>query len=91
MHLHAPAAPEGAPDARIEILPDHDLGPGEVTLAVGFSSLNYKDALVLADRNGVVRDYPRIPGIDLVGTVLRSADALWRVGDAVIATGWASA
>lgn len=87
LRLHAPSTPGGAPDARIEQLHDDDLSPGEVVLAVAHSSINYKDALALAGRNAIVREYPRIGGIDLTGTVLRSADPRWQPGDPVIAHG----
>jgi putative YhdH/YhfP family quinone oxidoreductase len=87
LRLHAPPTAGGAPQARFETLHDDDLGAGDVTLAVAYSSINYKDALVLAGRNGIVSDYPRIGGIDLSGTVLRSADPRWRAGDRVVAHG----
>ncbi len=87
LRLHAPATAGGAPDARIETLHDDDLSGGDVLLSVAHSSLNYKDALVLAGRNAIVREYPRIGGIDLVGSVLRSNDARWRTGDNVVAHG----
>ena len=87
LRLHAPAGEGGAPQARLETLQDGVLSPGDVIIDVAFSSLNYKDALVLAGRNGIVRDYPRIGGIDLSGTVRVSADARWQHGDRVIAHG----
>ncbi|MDQ2734036.1 MAG: zinc-binding dehydrogenase, partial [Pseudomonadota bacterium] len=82
LRLHAPTVDGNAPAARLETLSDSDLSAGDVTLALAYSSINYKDALVLAGRNGIVRDYPRIGGIDLVGTVCHSADPRWREGDA---------
>ena len=48
----------------------------------------YKDALALAGRPGVIRDYPLIPGIDLVGTVAASDSPRWTPGDRVILNGW---
>lgn len=87
LRMHAPATPGGVPDIRIDRLIDPDLAPGEVLLDVHFSSINYKDALALAGRNGIIRDHPRIGGIDLAGTVRRSADPRWQAGDAVIAHG----
>lgn len=50
-------------------LTDDDLMPGEVTIDIEYSSINYKDGLALTGRPGVIREYPLIPGIDLVGTV----------------------
>jgi acrylyl-CoA reductase (NADPH) len=69
-------------------LTDDDLAPGDVTIDVDYSSLNYKDALALAGKPGVIRSYPLIPGIDLVGTVASSEDPRWKPGDAVVLNGW---
>jgi acrylyl-CoA reductase (NADPH) len=69
-------------------LTDDDLAPGDVTIDVEYSSLNFKDALALAGKPGVVRSYPLIPGIDLVGTVASSEDPRWKPGDAVVLNGW---
>jgi acrylyl-CoA reductase (NADPH) len=69
-------------------LTDDDLMPGDVTVDVEYSSLNYKDALAIAGRPGVIRQYPLVPGIDLVGTVAASESALWSPGDRVILNGW---
>lgn len=69
-------------------LTDDDLAPGDVTIDVEYSSLNFKDALALAGKPGVIRSYPLIPGIDLVGTVASSEDPRWNPGDAVVLNGW---
>jgi acrylyl-CoA reductase (NADPH) len=69
-------------------LTDDDLAPGDVTIDVEYSSLNFKDALALAGKPGVIRSYPLIPGIDLVGTVASSEDPRWEPGDAVVLNGW---
>jgi acrylyl-CoA reductase (NADPH) len=69
-------------------LTDDDLAPGNVTIDVGYSSLNYKDALALAGKPGVIRSYPLVPGIDLVGTVASSEHPRWKPGDAVVLNGW---
>ena len=68
-------------------LDDDDLMPGDVTVDVEYSSVNYKDGLAIAGRAGVIRSYPLIPGIDLVGTVAASDSPLWEVGDRVILNG----
>lgn len=65
-----------------------ELPEGEVLVRVACSSLNYKDGMALAGRRGIVRRYPMVPGIDLAGTVVESADPAYRPGDAVLATGW---
>jgi acrylyl-CoA reductase (NADPH) len=69
-------------------LTDDDLAPGDVTIDVEYSSLNFKDALALAGKPGVIRSYPLIPGIDLVGTVASSEDPRWNPGNAVVLNGW---
>jgi acrylyl-CoA reductase (NADPH) len=69
-------------------LTDDDLAPGDVTIDVEYSSLNFKDALALAGKPGVIRSYPLIPGIDLVGTVASSENPRWKPGDAVLLNGW---
>jgi acrylyl-CoA reductase (NADPH) len=79
--------PDGAV-AVLEQVDDDLLGEGEVTIAVEYSSLNYKDALALTGRPGVIRSHPLIAGIDLAGTVTGSGSALWRTGDRVTVNGW---
>ncbi|QKT06560.1 acryloyl-CoA reductase [Gordonia sp. X0973] len=64
-----------------------DLPAGEVTIAVEYSGVNYKDALAVTPRGGVVRNYPIVPGIDLAGTVVSSDDDAFAPGDAVVAHG----
>jgi len=76
-----------APTAAVETLDEALLPDGEVTIDVERSSINYKDALVLAGRPGLVRDHPHVPGIDLAGTVRHSADAAFSPGDEVLVTG----
>jgi signal transduction histidine kinase len=63
-----------APTVDVETLDDDALPAGEVTVEVTHSSLNYKDALVLAGTPGLVRTYPHVPGIDLAGRVSASED-----------------
>ncbi|MEM9514516.1 MAG: MDR family oxidoreductase [Actinomycetota bacterium] len=79
---------DDGPVGAIEELTDADLPDGDVTIDVEYSSLNYKDGLALTGKNRVVRTYPMVPGIDLVGTVRDSTSAEYRPGDAVISTGW---
>lgn len=61
---------------------------GEVLVKVAYSTVNYKDGLVLNGKGGLVRDYPRIPGIDFSGVVEHSSDERYKPGDEVILTGW---
>src|SRR6202034_3909612 len=65
------------------------LMPGEVTIRVTHSTLNYKDGLALTGKSPVVRRFPMIPGIDFAGTVESSAHPGWKAGDKVILNGWA--
>jgi acrylyl-CoA reductase (NADPH) len=74
--------------ASVETLSRSDLPPGEVTIRVLYSSVNYKDALALTPKGGVVRDYPIVPGIDLTGEVVESQSSDFGVGDQVLAHGY---
>lgn len=62
------------------------LDPGEVTIRVAYSSVNYKDALAATGTGRIIRRYPCIGGIDLSGTVIASSDSRFKAGDPVIAT-----
>ena len=75
-------------DAGIRTLATADLGPGDVTIRVEWSAVNYKDAMVTRPGNRVARISPLIPGVDLVGTVVASAAATLEAGRAVIAHGY---
>lgn len=74
--------------ASVETLHPSDLPPGDVTIRVLFSSVNYKDALALTPNGGVVRDYPIVPGIDLTGEVVESRSPEFSVGEKVLAHGY---
>ncbi len=67
---------------------ENDLMDGDVTVAVEWSTLNYKDGLAITGRAPVVRRFPMIPGIDFVGTVETSSHPDWKPGDRVILNGW---
>ena len=73
---------------RIEAVDEERLPPGEVTVAVECSTLNYKDGMILQGVGRLVRNYPHIPGIDFTGTVERSDSPEFAPGDPVILTGW---
>ena len=68
--------------------PKDTLPPGDLTVRVAYSSLNYKDALSATGNPGVTKTYPHTPGIDAAGTVLESADERFSVGDEVIVTSY---
>ncbi|MDA0656849.1 MAG: oxidoreductase, partial [Proteobacteria bacterium] len=65
-----------------------DLPAGDVTVAVDYSTVNYKDGMVVNGIGRLVRTYPHVPGIDLAGTVEQSDDARYKPGDKVVLTGW---
>ena len=69
-------------------LEESDLPQGDVLIDVAYSSLNYKDGLVLNGLGGLVKTYPHIPGIDLAGTVATSDHPEFQPGDQVVCTGW---
>ncbi len=64
------------------------LPEGDVTVAVDYSTINYKDGLVLNGLGGLVRNYPHIPGIDFSGTVTESQNDAFKINDKVVLTGW---
>ena len=97
--LHSPAVGETfrafvarATDAgtrgAVESLSRDALPPGDVTIAVEYSSLNYKDALAATGQNKVAARYPHVPGIDAAGTVAESSDPAWPAGTRVLVTGY---
>ena len=67
---------------------ENDLMDGDVTFAVEWSTVNYKDGLAITGKAPVVRRFPMIPGIDGAGTVETSAHPDWKPGDKVILNGW---
>ncbi len=79
---------DAAPAASVQMLDDSHLTAGDVTVAVEYSTVNYKDGLCIGPGGGLVRNYPHIPGIDFAGIVESSDDPRYRVGDKVVLTGW---
>jgi acrylyl-CoA reductase (NADPH) len=80
---------DGPATARIAELSEDRLPPGEVTVAVEYSTMNYKDGLCLSPSGGgLVRSYPHVGGIDFAGTVEASDDPRYAPGDKVVLTGW---
>ncbi|NIX76755.1 MDR family oxidoreductase [Microvirga terricola] len=72
----------------LKMVDDADLMDGDVAVRVSHSTLNYKDGLALTGKAPVVRRWPMIPGVDLVGTVESSSHPDFKLGDAVILNGW---
>ncbi len=78
----------GKTAASVETIEESRLPESEVTVAVDYSTVNYKDGLCIGPGGGLVRNYPHIPGIDFAGTVEASTDARYKPGDKVVLTGW---
>lgn len=79
---------EGKTSASVQQIGLDRLPEGEVTVAVEYSTVNYKDGLCVGPGGGLVRNYPHIPGIDFAGTVEASSDPRYKAGDKVVLTGW---
>ncbi len=79
---------EGKTSAAIKNLELTDLPDEDVLVDVDFSSINYKDGLAITGAGKIVLNFPMVPGIDLVGTVLESRSSVYKVGDKVVLTGW---
>ena len=73
---------------RVETVSLDDLSPGEVVIKSAFSSVNYKDALAATGKGNIIREFPRIAGIDVAGEVVSSSDPRFKEGDAVLVTGY---
>lgn len=78
----------GKTAAAVQQISDADLPDAEVTVAVDYSTVNYKDGLCIGPGGGLVRNYPHVPGIDFAGTVEASSDDRYKPGDKVVLTGW---
>jgi len=74
--------------ASVQTLEDSRLPQGDVTVAVAYSTLNFKDGLAITNRSPVVRQWPMVAGIDGAGTVLESSHLDWKAGDAFVHNGW---
>ena len=74
--------------AELKSLDESALPPGDVTVNVEYSTLNYKDGLAITGKAPVVRQFPMVPGIDFAGSVEHSDNAAYRAGDMVLLNGW---
>ena len=79
---------EGKTQAEVTQITEDQLPEAEVTVAVEYSTVNYKDGLCIGPGGGLVRNYPHVPGIDFAGTVETSNDDRYKPGDKVVLTGW---
>ncbi|WP_300019397.1 acryloyl-CoA reductase [uncultured Roseobacter sp.] len=78
----------GKTSAAVQEIGEDQLPKGDVTVAVEYSTVNYKDGLCIGPGGGLVRNYPHVPGIDFAGTVEASDDDRYAPGDKVLLTGW---
>lgn len=69
-------------------LTDNELDQGDVTVAVDFSTVNFKDGLAITNVRPIIQRFPLIPGIDLAGTVTSSTNSDFVAGDKVVLNGW---
>ena len=79
---------DGKTTAGVQQIGEDRLPEGDVTVAVEYSTVNYKDGLCIGPGGGLVRAYPHVPGIDFAGTVEASDDPRYKPGDKVVLTGW---
>ena len=74
--------------AQVTEVDESSLPPGDVTVRVAYSTLNYKDGLAITNKSPVVRNWPMVAGIDGAGTVTASSHPHWKPGDSFIHNGW---
>jgi acrylyl-CoA reductase (NADPH) len=74
--------------AGLKKMDESQLPPGDVTVRVEYSTLNYKDALAITGKGPVVRQFPMVPGVDFAGTVEHSGNSAYGSGDKVLLNGW---
>ena len=79
---------DGKVTSSVQELDEASLPDGDVTVAIDYSTLNYKDGMILGGIGRMVRNYPHIGGIDFAGAVEESAHPDYRAGDKVVLTGW---
>ena len=74
--------------AQVTEVDESGLPPGDVTVRVAYSTLNYKDGLAITNKSPVVRSWPMVAGIDGAGTVTASSHPQWKAGDSFVHNGW---
>jgi len=79
---------EAGQTVEVAQIDESQLPEGDVTIDVQYSTINYKDGLAMTGASPVVRKFPMVPGIDLVGVVSESTHADWKAGDSVVLNGW---
>jgi acrylyl-CoA reductase (NADPH) len=79
---------DGTVSASVRELAESTLPAGNVTVAVEYSSVNFKDGMIVCGVGGLVKTYPHVPGVDFAGTVIDSSHPNYRPGNKVVLTGW---
>jgi acrylyl-CoA reductase (NADPH) len=79
---------ESGQTVRLTDFDETELMPGDVTVRIAWSTVNYKDGLAVTGKAPVVRRFPMIAGVDFSGTVTASSHPKWKPGDHVILNGW---
>jgi acrylyl-CoA reductase (NADPH) len=79
---------DGAVTAHVTELDESQLPEGDTTIAVEYSTINYKDGLAIANRSPIIRNFPMVPGIDLTGVVTAGGGRDCREGTRVTVNGW---
>lgn len=79
---------DGKTRASVQPLELADLPDADTLVEVDYSSLNYKDGLAVTGKGKIIRSFPMVPGIDIVGRVVESTGGQYQAGDPVILTGW---
>lgn len=79
---------DGPVSSEVTTITEDQLPEADVTVAVEYSTLNYKDGLCITGTGGLVRNFPHVPGIDFAGTVEKSDSDAFLPGDRVVLTGW---
>ena len=74
--------------AQVADVDEQALPEGDVVVRIEHSTINYKDALAIANASPIVRLWPMVPGIDFAGVVESSTHPMWKPGDSVILNGW---
>lgn len=75
-------------NAEVVQLSESDLDAGDVTVAIDYSTVNYKDGLAITGRGGIAKRLPIVPGIDFAGTVVASSSPRFQAGDRVVLNGF---
>jgi len=76
------------PEFSVRVAELDELPEGDVELRIAYSTLNYKDALAIANKSPIVRAWPMVAGIDAAGVVEHSTHPGFHPGDAVVLNGW---